>query len=401
MKAVILAAGASSRFWPLNQKHKSLIKIMGKPLIWYTIQGLKKTGLKDIIIIQDTKKQIEKELKIFKELNCLNIKYLVQLKPKGMGDALYQARNLLKEKFLVLNAERIDIEEIVKEVKKQKKLNNKALLIGQKTNTPWLFGMAKIKQKRVLEIVEKPEKDKQPSEIKVIGCYFLEPGFFKIYQKIKKQKYDFEKALSNYLKENETEIIILKTKEHETVFLKYPWHLFSLTKYLFQKYLKKDEIRLGKNVKIMEKAIIKPPCYIGDNCLIGNHSLVRDYSNLENNVMVGALAEVTRSIFQENVHVHSGYFGDSIFGHGCRIGAGTVTANVKINRTKIKPTNLDSLGVIVGPKTKIGINVSLMPGRLIGMNCLIGPRSVVNQDIKDNTVFYTEFKRIIKKQSSL
>ena len=402
MKAIILAAGASSRFWPLNQKHKSLIKIMGRPLIWHTIQGLKKSNIKDIVIIQGLKRDVEKELSFFsKELNSLNIKYIVQQRPKGMGNALYQARNLLKEKFLVLNAERVDIQEIIVQVKKQNKFNNKSLLIGQKTDTPWLFGMAKIQQKRVLEIVEKPAENKEPSKIKIIGCYFLEPRFFEIYQKIKKEKYDFEKALSVYLKENKTEIIVLKNEKQEAVFLKYPWDLFSLTKYLFQKNLGRNEIRLGKNVKIMEKAIIKPPWYIGDNCLIGNHSLIRDYSNLENNVMVGALAEVTRSIFQENVHVHSGYFGDSIFGENCRVGAGTVTANVKINRTEIKPTNINSLGVIVGPKTKIGINVSLMPGRLIGMNCVIGPQSVVAQDIKDNTIFYTEFKRIVKKQKNI
>ena len=63
MQAVILAAGQSSRFWPLNQRHKSLIKIMGKPLIWYTIQGLKKAGIKETIIIQSPGKDIEEKLK--------------------------------------------------------------------------------------------------------------------------------------------------------------------------------------------------------------------------------------------------------------------------------------------------------------------------------------------------
>jgi len=62
-QAVILAAGESSRFWPLNQKHKSLFKIMGRPLIWYTIESLKKAGIKDIIIVQGPKKDIEEELK--------------------------------------------------------------------------------------------------------------------------------------------------------------------------------------------------------------------------------------------------------------------------------------------------------------------------------------------------
>ncbi len=159
-------------------------------------------------------------------------------------------------------------------------------------------------------------------------------------------------------------------------------------------------------MKIFENAVIKGPCYIGDNCVIGNNSLIREYSNLENNCLVGAFAEITRSIFQEDVHIHSGYFGDSIFGKGCRIGAGTVTANVRIDRGEIKSvvkgekieTGLDSLGAIVGENTKIGVHCSLMPGKLIGSNCTIGPNSVVFENIEDNNTFFTEFKGV-KKQS--
>ena len=55
-QAVILAAGESSRFWPLNQRHKGLLKIMGRSLIWHTIEGLKRVGTNDLVIIQDTKK---------------------------------------------------------------------------------------------------------------------------------------------------------------------------------------------------------------------------------------------------------------------------------------------------------------------------------------------------------
>jgi len=94
-QAVILAAGESSRFWPLNQKHKSLIKIMGRPLIFYTIESLKKAGIKDIIIVQGPKKDIEEELKDYQP----NIKYVIQEEPKGMGNALWQARDLIKGQF--------------------------------------------------------------------------------------------------------------------------------------------------------------------------------------------------------------------------------------------------------------------------------------------------------------
>ena len=384
-QAIILAAGESSRFWPLNQKHKSLVKIMGKFLIGHTIDGLKKAGIKDIIIIQGPKRDIEKGLE------DRSIKYIVQPKPKGMGDALWRAKKLIKGPFMVLNAERVDIAEIIQNSRLRQSFGGqaKSLLIGQKTKTPELFGMLRLKGNRALEIVEKP-KTKPPSDIKVVGVYFLEPEFFKYYQKVKRHQYDFEDALSLYMKENEIMVHILKKSEEETPSLKYPWHLFSVTKYLFDKNLSKKEVRLGKNVKIFEGAVINGPCYIGDNCIVGNNAVVRDCTDLEEGAMVGALAEVARSIFQKNAHCHSGYFGDSILGENCRAGAGTVTANVRLDRGNIKNTVLTSLGVIVGQNSHIGINVSLMPGVLIGSNCAIGPSSVVFGNVEDNSIFYSK-----------
>lgn len=418
MQAVILAAGESSRFWPLNQKHKSLLKIMGRPLIFYTIDGLKRAGIKDIIIVQGPKKDIEEELKNYQFK--IKIKYVVQSKPEGMGNALWQAKNFLKEKFLVLNAERIDCGELIKIINyKLKFRKTKALLIGQKTENPKLYGIMRFKKDRILEVVEKPKKGKEPSNIKVIGVYLLSPDFFKTYQKVKRGPYDFEKALSLYMKNNEVRATLLNKKEKDVPSLKYPWQFFSANRYLMDKFLKNKDSRtkkiaknvhiegkvfIGEGVKIFEGAVIREPCYIGDNCVVGNNAIVREYTNLENNCLVGANAEAARCIFQEDVHIHSGFFGDSIFGKGCRFGAGTVTANVRIDRGEIKSivggekigTGANSLGIIMGENSKTGIHCSFMPGILIGSDCSIGPHSAVFENIEDNTTFYTEFKGIKK-----
>jgi NDP-sugar pyrophosphorylase family protein len=146
-QAVILAAGESSRFWPLNYRHKSLFYLMGKPLIWYTIQNLKKAGIKEIIIVQGEKKDVEEELKNYKFPN-LKIKYLIQKEPKGMGNALWQARNLVKGPFFVLIAEEgIDCEKIIKVLwSKSKNSKAKVVLTGQKTENPQAFWNSKIKR---------------------------------------------------------------------------------------------------------------------------------------------------------------------------------------------------------------------------------------------------------------
>lgn len=419
-QAIILAAGESSRFWPLNQRQKSLIKIMGRPLIWYTIEGLKKAGIKKIIILQGAKKDVEKELK--KEKLGINIKYVIQPKPKGMGNAVWQVRNLIKDKFFVLHAHHFDIDIFAKlMVEKQKRTKANLVLLGKKTDKRWKYGMVDFDKKqkdRVIKLVEQPKKGKEPSDVGLKGIYLLPKEFFSYYRRVRKHMYDFEDALQLYMKESDARIVITKK---EVPSLKFPWELFEAAKQLMDKQLKtkieksakilknviiEGKVYIGKNVKIFENAVIKGPCYIGENCIIGNNVLIREHTNLEKDVLVGANAEITRSIFQENVHCHSGFFGDSIFGRDCRIGAGTITANIKIDRKKIKAivrgkeieTGLKSFGCAVGENTKIGVQVSLMPGVFVGSNCRIGPNSIVSQNVEDNITYYSRFKKVIKKK---
>jgi UDP-N-acetylglucosamine diphosphorylase/glucosamine-1-phosphate N-acetyltransferase len=415
MQAVILAAGQSSRFWPLNQRQKSLLKIMGRPLIWYTIESFKRSGIKDIIIVQGPKKDIENELKNYNL--GIDLKYVIQPEAKGMGNAVFCAQNLISGPFFVSHAHKVNVGDYVKPMTdKSKETKNDLIFLGIKTDQPWLYGMLKIEGGKVKGLIEKPEKGKEPSDVKVIGTYLLPPKFFEYYKRVPKNQYDFEYALDLYAKENGAEVVMV---EKEPTSYKYPWHLFEVNKDLMDKYLEnkiaksaqisktakiENKVFIGENAKIFEGAVIKGPCYIGDDCIIGNNALIRGYTNLEEDVIIGAFAEVTRSIFQEDCHSHSGYFGDSIFGRGCRIGAGTIIANVRIDRGEIKSvvkgekieTDTDSLGGIVGENTKIGINCSLMPGKFIGSNCLIGPGSVVLENIEDNITYFTEFKGIKK-----
>ena len=74
MQTIILAAGESSRFWPLNKRNKSLFRLMGKPLIWWNLIGIEKAGIKKVIVIQSPKKDVENELKDFK-FKDLKIKF--------------------------------------------------------------------------------------------------------------------------------------------------------------------------------------------------------------------------------------------------------------------------------------------------------------------------------------
>lgn len=417
IKAVLLAAGKSSRFWPLSEeKHKSTIKICGKPIILHTIGSLAKAGIKDFVIVQSPDKNVQKVLSEY-DLSKFNIEFVIQEKALGMGDAVEKAKELIEDYFLVLNPNHFDAHEFVLPmIKKLKETNALAVLLGKETSEPWNYGVFAFENNKPIAIVEKPEKGKEPSNIRVMGIYLLSKKFFDYHEKVEKHEYSYEDALSLLLKNEDVEVVIT---EKSTPSLKYPWHLLDFAKKLMEYEIK--EQRISENAKISEKAciegnviveegakifenaIIKGPCYIGKNTIIGNNALIRE-SHIGDNCLIGANAEVARSVFVEDVHVHSGYFGDSVLAENVRVGAGTITGNVRLDRETVKSvvkgkkidTGRKSFGCVIGRNTKIGINVSIMPGVLIGSNCFIGPATLVKENVESNTIYYSEHK-IIKK----
>src|SRR3989338_8287674 len=101
-QAVILAAGESSRFWPLNHVHKSQIKLLGRPLVYWTIKGLAENGIKNIAVIISPNSTLKDELgPISKDLE-VNLTYFVQEKPLGTGNAISLAKDFIKEPFFLV-----------------------------------------------------------------------------------------------------------------------------------------------------------------------------------------------------------------------------------------------------------------------------------------------------------
>ena len=125
--------------------------------------------------------------------------------------------------------------------------------------------------------------------------------------------------------------------------IKFSWHVLSMQDF-FLKRMKpsidsssvvhktvviEGAVSLGKNVKVGAFAKITGPVYLGDNVVIGDHSLIRQ-STIENNTLVGSGCEVARSYLGESVMLHRNYVGDSVLSKGVSMGAGAVTATIDL-----------------------------------------------------------------------
>ena len=404
MQAVIIAAGESSRFWPLNKDHKSLLKILGKPLIYWTIKGLAESGIKDIVVVCRPNSAIPGEVGDGKELGA-TIFYVYQEQSLGTGNALWQAKDHVTEPFFVMWPNKVNSREIVSEMRLNiEQEGAEAVLVGAETHAPWDYGVLKLNGSSVEGVVENPKPGTEPSNIKAIGAYFFKEDFFSYYAGLTRHhEADFIDAINYYLKEKTASVVILK---EDVPALKYPWEVFSLMDILFKTSLRTDVassakleegviarnfFSIGENTIIRSGTIIEGPCFIGANCDIGPHNVIRGPVSIGDNVKTGAFCEIKRSIIQEGAHLHSGYMGNSIVGKNCHFGAGFVTANRRFDRKNVDvvikgqkiDTKLSSLGAVIGDNTHFGVHSATMPGVLIGSDCTIGPGVQVFENVQD------------------
>ncbi|MFH1714165.1 MAG: sugar phosphate nucleotidyltransferase [Candidatus Nealsonbacteria bacterium] len=419
MQAIIIAAGESSRFWPLNRKHKCQTRVLGKSLIYWTIREFSEKGIKEIIVASAPDSNLEKELSVDAVNLGVIISFIAIEKPLGTGDAIFRAKDLIKGPFFVAWPYKINIGGVIDAVLEKQKPKSQPVLICQPTENPEDFGILRFEEEKVVEIQENPSLNEASSDVKVSGIYFLEPDFFDHYQSLSEHHpEDFVDALNVYLKIREVIFIVW---EKPLSSLKYPWELLGLSReMLFSGKLENSIspkaqigenvviegiISIGDNTIIGDNTVIKGPCFIGEGCKIGASNVIRGPVNLEDDIITGAFFEIKNSVIQKGSHFHSGYVGDSVIGKNCRFGAGFITANRRIDRANVKSvvkgkktdTGLDCLGVMTGDESRFGIHSGTMPGVLIGRNCTVGPGTFVFENLENNTSFFSEFKGIKKK----
>lgn len=415
MQAVILAAGQSSRFYPFNDIHKSMFKIMGKPILEYTINGLKKCGIKDLILVVDESGVIQNYFNNSEKLG-VSITYVVQPEPIGAGNAVLLSEKYIKEDFLMLNGTHVDIEEFTKDILGSKENSEAVLLVKEKENT-WDCGVIRTKEDRVEDLIEKPSRGEEPSKLCVLGIYLLGKKFLKELKDTPLEHYQLESAISSFAKKEFVKMI--KTKK-ESVTLKYPWDVLSLKDYLLRnqnhsinkKSIIEKSAEIIGNVAVEEGVVIsngakiKGPCYLGKRAYVGDNAVIRGGTVIEENSVIGANMEIKNSILMANSKTHSGFIGDSVIGENCRIGAQFCTSNLRLDRGSVKvslnnkkiDTGLKFLGAIVGNNVHIGIKSSIMPGIIIGNDSIIGPSTTVLQNIPENTKYYTKFQEVVSRK---
>ena len=161
---------------------------------------------------------------------------------------------------------------------------------------------------------------------------------------------------------------------------------------------------LGSQIWVHQTAQIAHSAFLGAPCIIGPHTEVRHCAFIRGSALVGAGCVVGNSVELKNVILfdgvqtpHYNYVGDSILGYKSHMGAGSITSNVKSDKTLVTvkngaetiETGRKKFGAILGDHVEVGCNSVLNPGTVVGPRANIYPLSCVRGAVPGDSIYKT------------
>lgn len=402
---ILLAGGENSRFFPLNTgTHKGGRSIAGMSLINRCVADLYAHNFTNIRVVVSEKDYGGNGLSGSLEKP---VEFVLQPEPRGQADAIILATADLEGDCIVASPYYLNAGAIAQQLlEKQESTQAECVVLASETTEPALYGMLQLQEDTLTGIVEKSEEQTN-SNTKANSFYYFNRSFLQQLAATEISQYSLEQHLHQFAQGHNVKIV--RTEKHWPS-LKFAWQLLEFTDIILSQQTSKrdpsamiaataifDETKGA--VVIAEGAVIKDfvtisgPAYIGKNVLIGEYSFIRG-SSIEGDCKVGANTEIVRSLLLPEVTIHSGYCADSILGEKTTIGAGLITANLRLDGTQVhamvaekkRATNKRKMGIITGENVHLGVRVTTMPGTLIGANSTIYPGLIVSHSIENDSI---------------
>ena len=318
MKGIILHGGHGTRLRPLTHTGpKQLLPIANKPMSEYCLDAIRDCDISDIaIIIGGTGSNKVKEYYGDGSKFNVRITYIEQESPKGIAHAINLCKEFIgDEKFLVFLGDNIIQKSINNTARKFESSDNDALVLLCEVENPERFGIADVKDNKIVKIMEKPKEP--PTNFAVTGIYFLTPKIFDVFARLKpswrneleitdalqilleeKNKIAFE-MITDYWKDTGTPQDIIHAN---MVILK------KMTPYFKGK--KADDVIIRGNVMVGDETIIgsgveiEGPAIIGNNCVIDADSRIGPNTSIGNNSKIRK-CNIENSIIMSNCEINS------------------------------------------------------------------------------------------------
>jgi len=350
MKGIILHGGHGTRLRPLTYaRPKQLLPIANIPMSQYGLESLKEAGISDIAIIigGSNSSKVRDYYGDGSKFN-VNITYVEQDEPKGISHAIGLCEEFVDGgKFVVFLGDNILVKNINDSTSEFKKSDDAAKILLCEVSNPKQFGIADLeKDGSIKRIIEKPKDP--PTNLAVIGVYFLTPIIFKVIKNLKpswRNELEITDALQKLLESKKRisyDIITKYWKDTGTM-----EDIIDANKTILENMkeyskINKDGLKIsGKvvienNVKIGKKVKLNGPVLIGKDCSIQGNSIVGP------NVSIGSGTSL------ENCHIK-----DSIVMNDCKINLDIKLENSIIPYNTTISSNKEKKSIILCEDSKL------------------------------------------------
>jgi bifunctional UDP-N-acetylglucosamine pyrophosphorylase/glucosamine-1-phosphate N-acetyltransferase len=412
MKAVILAAGEGVRLLPItSNRPKHLISLGGKPILEHCLDALKACGVTEVILVThylgDHIRQHFGDGSRFD----MKIQYVEQPAVMGTGNAVSLVEKLVGSEFVVVYGDLLfSSQGLANTIQKYVRDKPAGVMAVVPVERPESYGITEIDNEDNLKrIIEKPTPGQAPSNLANAGLYVFSKKIFSEIGKTKKSvrgEWELTDALSLLVSHGQS-VKIVRLQKDDWFDIGKPWDLLDANSWVLKR---KDHqvkgvvengahligpVTVENSARIRSGAYIEGPAFIGEGSDVGPNCYIRPFTSLGKNVRIGNAVEIKNSIIMDNTHVgHLSYVGDSVLCTHCNLGAGTITANYRMDGKSVKMVVKDKvadsgrrkLGVILGDNVKTGINALFMPGVKVGNDSWVGPNFTLYRDLPSQSM---------------
>ena len=185
MKGLILSGGEGTRLRPLTHTQaKQLVPVANKPILFYGLEAMRKAGIREIgLVVGETRPEIERAVGDGHRFG-LKVTYIDQKAPLGLAHAVKISEPFLKDSpFVMYLGDNIIKDGITSLVEEFKKRRPTAMILLAHVKEPQRFGVAELKEGKVVKLVEKPKKPR--SDLALVGVYMFDHNIFKAVKAIK------------------------------------------------------------------------------------------------------------------------------------------------------------------------------------------------------------------------
>jgi len=396
MKAVIMAAGQSTRTYPLTQtRPKALLTIANKTILEHQLDSLPPEVESVVLVVAYRADQTKQ--RFGDRYGQLRLQYVEQTEQRGTGHALLQCAYIVDQPFMAMNGDdlfvRADLANIAR-------VSHGALV--KSVEDPRLYGIYELDAaQKVSRIVEKPTE--VTSNLANVGVYKFTTEIFDILERVpesERGEIELTSGIQGLIDRGEFDLV--KAHGHWLA-VGYAWDLLYANDHMLKHHLETDiqgdidpaahitgNVRIGKGTRVRPGSVIEGPCVIGANCDIGPNCWIRPGTSIGHGCRVGQGSELKNTILMDGSKIpHLSYVGDSVIGADVNFGCGTVTANLRHDGANVKvrvkgalvDTGRRKLGAIVGDGVHTGIHTSIYPGRQLWPQTSTRPGAVVDRDV--------------------